>query len=653
MAVGVPTSDAPDGPVTLRTLRLQPSAPDRTDAAVTLVLDTTWLPRAGPGPRAAIEAAHAVLSRVDVIEEAADLLEDWATASGVVSLLSIEDTSSWYYDRLVHAKWLQSTILWLRIIASVVDDEQVEAVTCTADVPKPIVETARLVAEARGLPFEALQPPAPPVTGRRRRSKRSGGKGRRWRRIVRSFRRRLVTARERFRPDATGRRQRLVRQRLNRLAGERDRRLLVLLQHARQRIDLPGGPVWMNPYLGPVVERVRGTRLEPIELDLRLSIDEDDPWRANANPRSLPREAVDIQDQPSDAALATVAADAVAESVGRIDRPMVVDGVDLGPIMTARAVEQARRTMKRMSVTVGRIRRLLRTLHPAGILLTVEYNRPEWLAAARCEGIPVAALQHGIIHRGHGGYAFRSRPAQLTLPERTYVFGGWERDVLVQSSAFREHEVIVSGSPRLDLVQPGEADGNQVRAELGVDPADRMVVVSGTWGASYREFYIPIALARLVDRPLPNVHLVIKLHPGEPDEGPYRTVIERAAAAGGFAPPPVTVVQAIDLYRLLAAADAHFGIHSTVLTEAVAAGTFNLIAGMFAGYDLLDYVGAGVAVPIADGGDLLAALDRRAELLPSEAARTAFLEAHFRPGQASDRIAADLLDWLAMNGSHT
>jgi hypothetical protein len=103
----------------------------------------------------------------------------------------------------------------------------------------------------------------------------------------------------------------------------------------------------------------------------------------------------------------------------------------------------------------------------------------------------------------------------------------------------------------------------------------------------------------------------------------------------------------VDLYRLLAASDAHLGVHSTVLTEAVAAGTLNLLADTLAGADLLGYVEAGVAVPVRDGGDLLGALDRRAELLPSDAARRAFLDAHFEPGDGARRIALDLVAWLA------
>ena len=170
-------------------------------------------------------------------------------------------------------------------------------------------------------------------------------------------------------------------------------------------------------------------------------------------------------------------------------------------------------------------------------------------------------------------------------------------------------------------------------------------MLSGTWGPIYRRFHYPIALASLIDRPLPRVHLVVKLHPGERDEGPYRAVVDGVAAARGFQAPPMTFVQSVDLYRLLRAADAHVGLQSTVLTEAVVTGTPNLLAATSSASDLLGYVEAGVAIPVRTGQDLLAALDSGPDATASPAARQAFIDAHFQPGSASERIAADLLAW--------
>jgi hypothetical protein len=423
----------------------------------------------------------------------------------------------------------------------------------------------------------------------------------------------------------------------------------VVLEHARQHVETPDGPRLMNPYLGPIVDRLRDSRLDPIEIDIRAKLSDDEAWerlRAGDAARLLPSDAIWLSGAPWPDDDLQAWADGAADRIGASTAPVVVSGVDLGPQLRARIGGEVRRSMAAHVRTVGRIRRLLRLLAPSGILLADEYHRQEWLAAAHAEGLPAAAVQHGMIYRWHNGYIHPNRPASLRLPDRTYVFGEWEQQLLRSASIYRADEVRVGGSPRLDLVRPEAVDRHTVRAELGVAPTDRLVVISGTWGQIYRRFHYPITLAGLVDRPLPGVHIVVKLHPGEPDEGPYRQVIEAAAARGGFTPPPITIVQSIDLYRLLAAADAHVGVHSTVLTEAVAAGTPNLIDDSLAAADLLGYVPAGVARVVHDGGELLEALDDFAGGALDESAQRQFLDAHFEPGNASERIADDLLAWL-------
>jgi hypothetical protein len=73
--------------------------------------------------------------------------------------------------------------------------------------------------------------------------------------------------------------------------------------------------------------------------------------------------------------------------------------------------------------------------------------------------------------------------------------------------------------------------------------------------------------------------------------------------------------------------------------------TPNLLADHLAAADLLGYVPARVAIPVRDGGDLLAALALGEGALDEADAR-AFTAAHFEPGASAERIAADLLAWL-------
>jgi hypothetical protein len=667
-------------------LRLEPTAPvagsARGDSAATpeivrtAVLDTTWtVPVTASGASDVIglrDVAARVLGSRDLIAEAAKHLDAWVADSGVVDILTVDGTSFWYRWRVRHWMWLLQRVLYSAIVDELIAEVRPASIECASGTPQDLVEAARSAARRDGLGFSAedadeaaaIEPVSPggldplelvpdgtaserpaaddPLPSSMPSSRKSPPsiRVRLVRRIARAFGRKPPV-------DERTRRRRLIRGRLERLRAEHGR-LLVVLAHARQLVDTPTGPLWMNPYLGPIRERLRGTRLEPIEVDIRLRTD-GEGWARAEEPRGdrlLTAEVFAMAAPEEGPESGRKEAAAIADRLHEIATPLLVDGIDLGPQLATNVEEVARRTLGPQIRQTRRIRELLRQLRPAAILLADEYHRQDWLGAAHAEGIPSVAVQHGLIYRWHNGYVHPVRPEGLRLPSRTYAFGDWERRLLLERSVYRDDEVRVGGSPRLDHAKVREVDRDAVRRELRIANGDRLVVLSATWAAMYRNFYYPIALARLFDRPLPRVHLVVKLHPSEPDEGPYRAIIEGVAAAGGFAPPPISVVQHVDLYRLLAAADAHLGIHSTVLTEAVVTATPNLLADVFIGSDLLGYAEAGVARPVRSGADVLAALDDPPDPAADAARRRAFLEAHFEPGSASERIAADLMGWL-------
>ena len=635
------------------TLRLQP---DPTVSGLTgrriVVTDTTWTPGPGDPAIALREVASRVLAEHDFIAETSALLDEWAETSRVADLTTVDGTAYWYRNRLKAWLWLQELIAWLAIVDALVAEARPTAIEVAGGVTAPLADASRQIAARDGLAFraerttgvaagDAVTGDSPEVV----ETAGATGDGPATPRARRSLFGRLVA---RLRPDEPTRRAGQMRRRLKFLGGERPR-LLVLLAHAPQRVETPDGPRMVNAYLGPVVDRLAGTALEPIEVDERASSLDDADWaRFDTHARRLPGDVLRLFIRAEDATIPRQQADTVVAALRALAVPVVASGVDVGPALAMRVADDASRSLRSQIRTSVRVERLMRELRPAGLLLADEYHRQAWVGAAARAGVPTAAIQHGLVYERHTGYMHRTRPEGLRLPTRTYTFGRWERDLLRDRSVYRPDEVEVGGSPRLTLAaSPAAVDRDAVRAEMGVAAGDRLVLVSGTWGTFYRMFHYPIALAGILDRPLPRVHLVVKLHPAEQDEGPYRAILERAAAARGFAPPPVTVVQNVDLYRLLAASDAHLGIHSTVLTEAVVAGTLNLLASMLAGHDLLGYLPAGVAVPVRDGGDLLDALDRRRDLLPDAATRQAFLDAHFEPGNAAERIADDLVRWLA------
>ena len=613
-----------------------------------VVTDETWtVPSDRPDDVLAVrDLIVDALAGRDLLAESLALLDGWAAGTDVIEASTVDGLSAWYHRRLHLWRWLHERLAWLAVLDRLLADGSVAGLVVPA-AETTLAEMVTLAAVARGIEFRVSPPPAAAAdSGGSARARRPEAD----RRSVARLRRLPARVRSALR------RARIDR-RVRRLAAEPPRLLVLVSPSDRQVITTADGPRERNPFLDPVIDAFAGSALDPIVLELGGTSDGDDWARlaAVSGARTIPGELLATRfSRPADVATAARVEAAVAR-VAAISAPLVVGRVDLGPLVRVELVNGIRGALAGRLRDLPRMRRLLRRLHPAGILLVNEYGRPEWLAAAHAEGIASAAIQHGIIHRYHVGYMYPERAPELILPTRTFVFGDYEAHLLTEESVYRPEEVVVAGSPRLDLAALAEPDAASraaaraaVRAELRVAEGDRLVVVSTTAAAVLTRFGVMPALGRLFDHPLPRVHLVIKLHPAETDGSRYERLIEGIAAARGMPAPPVTVIKAIDLYRLLAAADAHVGSYSTVLTEATVIGTPNLLAAADAGGDLLDYEEAGVARPVRDGADLLRELDtaEAGETPAASAARAAFVREHFLRGAAAPRIRDDLIALL-------
>jgi hypothetical protein len=427
--------------------------------------------------------------------------------------------------------------------------------------------------------------------------------------------------------------------------------VLVFMQHVKVEVRTGRRRQRIDPYLEPVAAGLVGAGLHPLRVVRDLREEDEAAWRSV--PGTVPWEVVGRRyREASDRDAAAAAGAAMADRIRQGATALAIAGADLGPVARAMLARDATTILPGRFEARGKIRRLLEESGASAVVLAYEYGRPEWIAAAHDADVPVAAVQHGAITPWHPGYTFPARSGAMPIADRTFVYGRWERDLLVERSVYRDEEVVVAGAPRLDLVAPAsQREREATRRELRATTGERLVVHSTSWGSQIQRFYTPAALDAILDRPLPGVHLVLKLHPSERAEQgeAYRRLIEELARSRGFAPPRVSVVWRVDLFRLLRAADAHLGLYSTVLTDAVAAGTPNLLLTPFATRDILDYVAAGVALPVRDGGDLLAALNAiAAGGGPTAESRERFLAAHFEPGEATPRIVAPIRSWAAV-----
>jgi len=641
-----------------RRVRFVPTADDAATAGGdrTVVLDTAWTPRRDE-PTGATGLRPAFANAVeghDLPTEALELIDGWAEAAGLADRLVAEDVTYWYRLREELWHWVHERLLWRYALAALESEEAFGAASA------PTVETALLdVLGALGMSVEVSDDPAAAVGASPASGATSApvGGSQAWRRYVPvPIRRAVRRLGSRVDTPATLERRRwdaFLEARLATLLTLDAPRIVVLTRPSRfQRIGADDGRR-SDPNLGAVIPALIDAGFEPIKIGQGMRRDVDaDRIAVEHDDRLVPAYFIQTRwGAPEDKARATAAVGATLRGLDGLDAiPLLLDGLDMSEAFLGEIRARLDRTVRTDILERARVERLIRDVAPDAVLMTQEGHRTGWLAAAARAGVPSFALQHGVLYPAHPGYPDRRDP-RLIVPSRTFVFGEYERRVL-EAGAYQRGEVIVSGSPRLDLdasagdVEGGrtdpEAERRAVRAELGVADGDRILVVSTVHTPFVRRSHLAHMLEACLGGPLPGVHIVIKQHPGERDEGPYRELLDGLARAGGYAPAPISVVREIDLYRLLRAADAHLGLHSTVLTDAVMAGTDNLIARVEASGDLLGYVAAGVARPVTRVADLRAALDHPQPAHP--AARRTFIDDHFRPGQASVRIVDEIRD---------
>jgi hypothetical protein len=625
---------------------------------VAVVLDTSWTPP--PDGRADVVSIRpyfaVAVERDDLYATALATLDRWANATGIADRVVVEGVTYWYRAREDMWHWVHERLVWRHALAALDAEFGPGSVAAAAD------ETALAdVVRALGRPLEvtgddqdaradaspaSTEASLPPVPVRASVSLPRGL----LRRLARPFRSAPAPSRptdRSLRAAEEARRRTVLDDRFDRSMAHPGPRIVVLtLPGSYQRVGPAGGAARRDPNLGSVIPRLIDSGLQPVVIGLGLGRQREEDWSTvELDEHLLPAFYVRSRwARPEDRERAArMAGSALAEVVSLPPVTLELDGLDVSASFRDALGSTLQRIVGPDVQQLARIERLVEEVRPSAMLMTQEGHRTPWLIAADRSGVPTFAVQHGVLYPTHAGYADHRHPRWL-LPTRTFVFGDYERRVL-EGLAYLPGEVIVAGSPRLDLDAAGssanaDAERSAVRRELGVADDARMLVVSTLHTPFVRRSHLIHMLEACLGGPLPGVHVVFKQHPGEQDEGPYRRLLVGLAAAGGYEPPAITLVRDIDLYRLLRAADAHLGQNSTVLTDAVIAGTCNLIAIVEGCRDILGYVDAGVARPIHDVLELRDAL--RDPRPPDPGARRAFIEDHFLAGDAGARIAASI-----------
>jgi hypothetical protein len=273
-------------------------------------------------------------------------------------------------------------------------------------------------------------------------------------------------------------------------------------------------------------------------------------------------------------------------------------------------------------------------------------------AAARRKRIPIVSVQHGVIWRAHYGYVL-PRKERDTMPriDTLCLFGDYDRQLIVEHGVYGTDELVVTGSPRIDLItanRPG-IDRQRLTEQLGL-PSDIPLLlftsIGDRGGLLSRRLIDFVAAA---EKPL---SVIVKLHPSA--EPPVELYSSTAAEKGLK---NVRVVsEHFDLYDLFRIVDVHMSVNSTSLSEAVLFGTPNIMLGtdLFMFVDTIGYLERNVAVAAESYPSLSAAMEDVLHGPASERlrqGRDAFIAHQYfqLDGNASARVAAVVQRFAAGN----
>lgn len=626
-------------------------AAEQGDDTDYVALDPSWTPAPGERPdvRPIRGPLWAVIRERDVNREVLAALDDWAERAGMAARLRVGGTSWWYHIRAFIRLDLHEMVLWLRVLDGIAPRGQYERIEVPSDRPWLLaaVEAARAGGAGAGATGAKVvereaRTSAPPFRGGKPAISRLTRR-RPW--LVRMGARAMRTARRVL--DVPGRaRTRLQRERFGRLVLLRPAVLAVVRVDSFHQVEGPDGGGRSDPLVTPVLGKlaalhrstatvVLGSMPEGGEQGLR-----DEAPMPIAALTSVLTSKAERRDSREDFA---------GRLAGIQTVPLLIGGADLGPTLVSilSGLDKWFAGQRRELLVAERV---LATLRPRVLLTGWEASRTAWLEAARASGVQTVSIQHGVIYANSPDYYRRPGPG-LVRPTVMCVYGAYERRLLVEECGYPPGAVVATGSPRITSEAATAADPEaraQLRRSLGLSDFEQMLVITGARHAVGEGLVSTTIYAGLLDGELPGIHLVVKLHPEEDQGDHYAALIEGLARAGGYRPPPVTVVRHVDLFQLLGAADAHLGIYSTVLTDGVVAGTPTMVASGQEWADLIGYVAAGVAQPVASVDDVRRFM--RNPWVPSAQAREAFIREHFEPGDGAARIAR-IVDALAAERS--
>ena len=294
------------------------------------------------------------------------------------------------------------------------------------------------------------------------------------------------------------------------------------------------------------------------------------------------------------------------------------------------------------------MKRAIEVEKPDLVLITYAYGRLGRAAviAGNLKGVPTLEVQHGIIHPYHEGYIYVkdeiTHDDRVTppIPDKTAVYGYYHKYLLTKVSTYQEDSVVVTGSPRYDLLCHADKlySKEKILSKYKINPKI-ILWTTQCHGISNEENVKNFEAVFRTMQNLKDVTLVIKQHPNEGKR--YTKMIQKYLNKYNLEMNVVVTPKDSDTYEQIFMCDLMITRHSTTAMEAVALKKPVVILNLSGEPDPVEYVKEGVALGVYKEEDLKTAIEKLLKE-DSELAknRKGYIEKYLYKidGKASERV---------------
>src|SRR3989338_2855460 len=187
--------------------------------------------------------------------------------------------------------------------------------------------------------------------------------------------------------------------------------------------------------------------------------------------------------------------------------------------------------------------------------------------ASKIQKVPCIALQHGTIGEMSIAYNYSKKDLNIgnlscQLPDKTAVFGGYYKELLMKTGNYSKGSLVITGQPRTDIFFENKKKYSKktLCSRLGLD-SNKKLVVFASQPIKEEESKVNFKALEKALKGMKNTELVIKLHPNDKEEF-YRKILAELKYK-------CAIAKDIDLYELLFCSDIVASIYSTVMLEAL------------------------------------------------------------------------------------